>query len=212
MSQFVYDTFTETSNTALVSHTGETGATWATHSSWANASIYAANDWIYGNDSVYGCAYASGSPASADYSVTCVIEIPSGTNSDRNTGAAGRISTSAKTAYMFRLSGDVWQLWSIVEDSYSSLGTWTDTISAPATRTAKLEMSGTTITGYVDGVARVSVTNSDISAAGKAGIWVQGNSAETGTGAFTTSISADDLGGGIAKPVLFYSHFRSQGW
>jgi hypothetical protein len=199
MAQFVSDTFTESSDTNLDSHVGETGATWASFG--PSATVDAAKDIIYGTLG-YGVRYASGTPASADYSVTCVIEVPSGgTNSLRNSGPAGRVSTSVQTGYFFRLSASDWQLYKVVSGSFTSLGSWTDSISAPATRTAKLELSGSTITGYVDGTSRVSVTDTSITAAGKAGIWIDGDASST-SGAFISSISADDLVSGSAGPLI----------
>ncbi len=127
--------------------------------------------YLYGNRALCrtaGLVYWSGTPASADYSVTADIIIKSSIGS---TGVAGRISTTERTYYTAyidqttakvvlakRVAGTITTL-NVSAGTYG-IGTWSLT----------LDMVGTTIRALVGGTAVVTVTDASITAAGKAGI------------------------------------------
>lgn len=129
------------------------------------------NWYIYGNRALCrtaGLAYYTGPPSSADYSVSADILVK---NSIGSTGVAGRISTTARTYYsayieqgtgivvlMKRVAGAVTSL----DVSAASYGIGTHTLT--------LDMVGTTIRALIGGVEVCNVTDSSITAAGKAGI------------------------------------------
>jgi hypothetical protein len=115
-----------------------------------------------------GTAYYSGTPASADYSVTADIVIKSSAGS---TGVAGRISTTALTmyyAYIEQVTGKV-VLAKKINGATTSLGVSSSTYGI-GTVSLTLDMVGTTIRALINGVAVASATDSSITAAGKAGI------------------------------------------
>jgi hypothetical protein len=175
-SEFVNDTFTGTTGTALISHSGETGATWTVHPSWSSSNIVidTANR-IRSNATGGSVYYSSGIPQIADYSVQANVTLLS--SAGNYTGLVGRLSTSANTFYMFEYDNVAsnWQLYKFVNgfptllnSSNSSFG------SVGTTHTIKLTMIGTAITGYVDGVQTVTATDGSITVAGRAGIVTAG--------------------------------------
>ncbi len=129
------------------------------------------NWYVYGNRALCrtaGLAYYSGPPASADYAVQATITIKSSIGS---TGVAGRISTTAQTyytAYIEQSTGKV-VLAKRINGAITTLGVSTSTYGI-GTHVLALDMVGTTIRALVGGVQVVSVTDSSITAAGKAGI------------------------------------------
>jgi hypothetical protein len=177
---YVSDTFTGSDSTALTSHTGETGATWTRHTSYAAFTVpniqgnrLAPNDG--GNNNCV--VYASGTPGTADYQVQADFWY-SGTKA-LGLSIVGRVDTAADTFYWFRHnpSTNNWELIKRVAGANTTLGTFTDgSFSSGTTRVGKLSMVGTAIKCYVDGVQQISVTDSAISSAGKAGVLAQGDS------------------------------------
>jgi len=127
--------------------------------------------YIYANRALCrtaGMAYYSGTPASADYAVQATINIKSTIGS---TGVAGRISTTARTyytAYIEQTTGKV-VLAKRVAGTITSLGTSANSYTI-GDHTLALDMVGTTIRALVGGVQVVSVVDSSITSAGKAGI------------------------------------------
>ncbi len=151
MAIFVSDAMTGTNWSDLHLHTGGVGATWARHPVTSGSRWY-----IYGNKvhcGVPGELYASGVPSSADYTVECDYTIYT---DFANISIAGRMSTSAETFYyVYYLSGQL-VLASIVGGTITSLGVWVTT-------------------------QRISVVDSGITAAGRAGVYsITANDAGTG--------------------------------
>lgn len=129
------------------------------------------NWYIYANKALCrtaGLCYYTGTPSSADYSVTATITIKSSVGS---TGVAGRVSTTERTyytAYIEQTSGLV-VLAKRVAGAITSLGVSPLTYGV-GDHVLTLDMVGTTIRALVGGVQVVSVVDSSITAAGKAGI------------------------------------------
>jgi hypothetical protein len=173
-AQFVNDTFTGASNTLLSSHTGEIGATWTKHTSYTgNAYISNINTERGNANSLY---YASGLPSTADYDVQADLV---GTVSLANrVGIAGRINQSANTYYRvtYSVPNSAYQL-ELVNAGTTTLlqsanpGYWNSNFDSGQTHNVKLQMRGTGIKVFIDGVERISVTDSTITAAGRAGIY-----------------------------------------
>ncbi len=194
MANFVVDTFTDTDATALTSHTGETGATWAKNTATnAVASPVITTNRVHGAQAADQIVYASGTPGSADYSVTCDMNLPAG-SFGTDTGVVGRSSTSAFTMYAVVRQAGQWRLVRMSAGSGLTIGSLVSMTNVTSvTYRITLTMTGTTISGYVQRlsdnwyltatanvwqpspVAFTSGTNSDISTAGKAGLWIFGN-------------------------------------
>jgi hypothetical protein len=162
------DLFTGTNWQTLQSHTANAGGPWVKHAT-------AGGNWyIYGNRALCrtaGIAYLSGvSPASADYTVKADLRVFGGSG---DTGVAGRINTGNSTFYYLYAKGSTeLVLAKMVSGAITSLdyyilgGLW----DAGSTYTIELEMDGTDIKGYLDGVERVGVVDSSITSTGKGGI------------------------------------------
>jgi hypothetical protein len=171
---FMYDTFTDTDNVSLTSHTGEVGATWVRNALLdATATAKVANNRIITNNGVNGLWYASGVPASADYHV--YMDFYAVRNSSSfgagYLGPTARLATGAATCYYGAYSAGAWGIGKIVAGSFTGLGTPT-TMALVAATTYRMDLSviGTTITLKVDGVTMATATDSAISAVGLAGI------------------------------------------
>jgi hypothetical protein len=197
LATFVNDTCTDTANTALASHTGETGATWTQHANWSGVIRVSSGNRLF-NDSVGNGAsvyVASGSPAGADYEVQATVRRITGVSA-QEIGIFGRMSAVANTWYWARYSHDNarWELFAGI----SLLGTHSQTLSNGTDYVVKLEMIADAIKVYVDGVQRISATDATYSAAGKAGVFIGGAVSTDTTGYHLDNISATDVGGGPA--------------
>jgi hypothetical protein len=166
---FLNDTFTGTDGTNLESHTGETGATWTVEAGGWTTSAKLQSNRVYGNG-ISRAYYASGIPASADYDVETAIRV---VTKATTAGPCGRMSTSADTHYHARISGasPVIQLIKRVAGAETLLGSFTPASPADGSdHTIRLSMRSTALTVYYDGVSVITATDSDITAAGRAGI------------------------------------------
>lgn len=182
---------TGTNWSSLAAHTGELGATWTQHPTLGGT-------WyIYGNKvhcGVAGGLYASGTPASADYSVQCDYTMYTDIAS---IAICGRMSTSASTFYyVYYLSNEL-VLAKQVNGVITSLGTdVTGIMTNGNTYVLKLEMIGSAIKAYVNGVQKISATDSAITAAGKAGVRSAGAN-DAGTGKHIDNFLAFDTSSAV---------------
>lgn len=195
----VQDTFTDTAGTLLTSHTGEVGATWTNHPVFeATIQITDVNRIRPSTASTAnGClAYASGVPSTADYSVSVVVVAKS---LDDLAGVRGRHDTTANTCYeaIYNAVGisTQWRLAKRVAGAFTELGTFSQAISLDTAYTLKLEMIGTAIKLYVDDVERVSVTDGDVTAVGRAAVTFWGDDV---TPSNTVGIHLDSLTADVA--------------
>lgn len=172
MTTVFSDTFTGTDATQLQSHTPDVGTSWTRlwgsiasldwviTSNQANPETSADNGVIYTADATYD---------SADYYIQWTLVTGPGASTTRATYAFVRIQDQ-ENMYGVRLLGSTGtcQLYK------RSAGTWTALGSAftvPANGSVcKLEIIGTTLTFYDDGVSVASASDSDIGSAGKAGL------------------------------------------
>jgi hypothetical protein len=205
MATFLLDTFTDTAGDNLVTqHTGETGGTWTrnTASESVNGAISNANR-VYPGGAMAASGpfwYASGTPAAADYDITMVI-VPKSLLAEQQVAILGRQETAAYTGYEFsyvRSSAfsvpPSWRLGKREAGVFTSLGISAVTLTIDQSYTMKLRMVGDQISAYVDGVLLFSVTDSDITAAGRAGFGFWGSTAtwNNTVGIHVDSITAAD--------------------
>ncbi len=180
-SDFVTDSFTMagSSNVDLSTHTGELGATW-THHPHANYTtpfnLDQANGVIWaGGTSAY---YASGTPPSADYYVQGTVKVT--TAISVNIAVAGRMDTTADTMYLCRYNNTSWDLRKIVAATASTLATTSaNLLTAGQSGTIKLIMTGNQISCIANGTTLGPITDSSITAAGKAGVRNAGASSQS---------------------------------
>jgi hypothetical protein len=173
MAAFATDIFTETgsSDVLLENHTATGGGTWSKLGVTGEVLTinHATGDFLYPSATVGSATPLwahSATPPSADYDVQ--VDVHTANASAYMPGPAGRIADidnfyfvcrDASTWYLrVRYAGTNYQLGSYAGDDPNT------------TRTVLLRLNGTSIKVFIGGVERISVTDSNLSAAGKAGI------------------------------------------
>lgn len=167
---FVKDTFSGASaGSDLNTHTGEIGATWTKHASEPTSTILiSSNGDVYGNTTgINNVYYASGTPASADYSVIADIKMVDATAPAR---ICGRLSTAALTYYMASFNETDVLLYKRIAGTFTLLATASLASSIGQTYQLGLHMSGTSIKVTMNGAIMISTTDASIGTAGLAGI------------------------------------------
>lgn len=206
MAQFASDSFTGSAGTVLSTYS----ANWVRHGSYASGEMVLSDaDRVRRSNSNITLYYNTGTPASADYSVSADIFTKTANAGDSFLGVAGRINTAANTLYMARYGGgaDVgWQLFKIVSGVATQLGsTSSQSLTDETAYNVKLEMVGTAIKLFkeLSGSATISATDSAITAAGVSGLRMSGGTAETNTtGGHLDNFSADDIGAAAVSSVF----------
>ncbi len=170
MATFVSDTFTESGDTALGSHSGETGAVWTRVVGTGNWTVDAATDRAY---CPLASGYsASGVPATADYYVDA--HVYAGTLSNATTGQVGvtvRNQGSGNCYWLvIRHPANVIEIRKGTGGTSSVLASNPLTLSTTTTYLIRLEVAGTTLTASVDGSQVMQVTDSSYTPAGFAGV------------------------------------------
>jgi hypothetical protein len=198
---FVSDVFTDTSGTLLASHTGGTGATWTTHPSYANnGQISSANRARPVDGNLPTAAYyAGGAPAGAEYDVQ--IDVFTVAQSLGSVGPMARVDTAAQTFYLSRYIADTGgrDIIKCVAGTFTTLGSFAGTReTAGTTKVQRLECTNATKKLFSDGVEIVSSTDNAITAAGKAGLWLEGDVTDI-LGVHVDNFSASDI---AAAPTL----------
>ena len=194
MATFLTDTFTDVLLTTLSLPTGETGASWSAIDSMGIGAVISNADRLR-TDSLAGNAEggtASGSPANANYTVEAVIRRITGAG---EAGVMGRaVSGSGGTYYRATLSSagaTSIELYEFVDGAFVLIGSDNTSLSNDTNYTLKLEMVGTAIKVYLDGVQKISATNANIAAAGKAGVYVY----TAGAGSDSAGYHVDSISG-----------------
>lgn len=173
------DTFTgKADGTDLTAHTGEGGGTWSRHPTAASAKIgMAADGFVYQETADATSLYISSvATIPADAVITSVFSAKTLDNQARQLGIVGRCNPTAATFYLVRINQPAGvtrsiQLFRSVNGTLTQLGSGvTVTLTAGQTRTIALRMVGSTISVELDGSSVISVTDTNIPAAGRAGI------------------------------------------
>lgn len=201
MADFVSDSFTDTSNTVLSSHTGETGATWTQHPA------FTADVWRITNANRsrpangVGGYYASGTAASAECDITWDLYTVTDTGF---IGVFARfdLDNPATAGYHMRyLSGgsDKWSLIEIVEGTWTEIGSYPEAISNGVTKSVLFECRNAYKRVWVDGVLRIDRPNNSVTQVGYVGVRGSNNADDHTTGVHLDNFVATDVGGGGAK-------------
>jgi hypothetical protein len=188
----ITDTFTEASNTALASHTPDTGGTWSVGSgTWT----------VYGATDELGCdsrefAWNSSTFSSAD----CYAEVTAKTDSASTvhqfgccvrSSAYGRGNASANRYWCYVDGAGSVFAQKEISGASSQIGS-TGSIASFSTTTyylVRLQASGSSITVDVDGVNEVTVTDTAITGANLSGLYFRN------TNPRVTLFNSDVLGG-----------------
>jgi len=173
----VRDTMTDANWRDLHLHTGEVGASWTRHPSTPNSRWYIFDNRVHCG--VAGALYASGVPAVSDYTVACDYTIYTDIAS---ISICGRMSTSDDTMYYAYYLGGELVLVKRVAGAITTLGVWISTLTGGGTTYGlALQMIGTAIKVFLNGIERISAIDSSITAAGRGGVRSAGvNDAGTG--------------------------------
>lgn len=207
MATIVNDTFTgESDGTALNSHTGETGATWTDSFSGSGGIKVLAAGRVYSDGVSVSTHKASGTPGSADYPVSADI-LPQTQATLFEAGVSGRL-IAAGTYYRaaYSTTSAWWTLYQFVGHTPTLLGTYSQALTNGNTYRVTLDMVGTTIRLLVDGVQRISVTDTAVTLAGVAAVYIHQGSPTTGL--HVDNFVAGDApsgGGGVFAPFFYQS-------
>jgi hypothetical protein len=199
MATFVSDTFTDTAGTNLTAHTGETGATWTEHASWTGGNLLI-SDANRARESAGAVvlAYASGSPATAEYDITAPMRRITAL-ANANLGLAARIDTATDTFYWadYSAASSRWQVGKRVNGTSTTLATYIVTPTLDQDYTVVFKIRDNRKSLWIDGVERIVITDNSITAAGKVGIWANtaaatGNATGWHMGSFTAADATDN--------------------
>lgn len=197
MGQFVTDSFTDVAGTLLISHTGEVGATWTKNvaaSDGGNHAVISNEGRLYcDNTADVQAMYASGVPPTANYSVFATFFVKSVI--DQSVGICGRMNTGSADYYsvIYTSTSGTWSLAKVLSGSFSGIGSnWVQTIPTGQSVLAELRMIGTALSVYINGVLRISATDSSILTAGRASLRV-GNSSASAAATNTTGAHLDNF-------------------
>lgn len=172
---FVNDTFTDTNDTLLSDHTGETGATWTQHSGATGAIIIRSNRAHKDNTSNSSLYYASGLPSGVNYTVEAEeIDI---TAEGRSSRICGWIDTATITAICIgRINTTTLEFGKFINGTFTQLDTLTISFSTNQPRILKLTRSGTNFEWFVDNVSQgvTAITDAEFSSAGRIGVRMTG--------------------------------------
>lgn len=169
----VSDAFAGTGGTVLSAHTPDSGGTWTLHPSYSGTAVLDAANRLRQATTAASCYYANVPPTSENYDVTANVNRLSNAAFPSTAGVVGRLDTSTDTCYTARqeIQGSNWALYKRVAGTETSLGTSSvPSITTGTPNTMTLRMVGSSIKVLVDGVVRISATDSSITNTGRAGV------------------------------------------
>lgn len=152
---------------------------------------------------------ANGTYSTADYEVTANVMF-SGGSSDYTRTLAARVQ-DANNMYALRFSSNVFQIYKRVSGTWTLLGSQTSTlpqgnISSPYIGDeVGLKVLGNEISGSVNGTTVLTVTDSSISAAGKAGLgigYVIVATDDAGTGVGVDNFVVESVTSDVTAPTI----------
>jgi hypothetical protein len=199
---FAYDTFTDTDGTLLQNHTSDSGHSWSRVVGSVNFEIRNNRVQTLTSPSKVRNVYVvSATPPSTNYYVQAVVGGTDNSSSGDIVGVVARKQAGADTYYALQLVGGAdgsrfLELAKYVSGTKTQLSTYSFDWSTNTNYTLKLVVDGNSLTGYLDGVQRVSATDSSITSAGQAGI-VASNSSSSGLYRYV-----DNFGAGLLNDVF----------
>ena len=133
---------------------------------------------------------AAGAMATNDHSAQATIAA----TTTASQGVWCRGNSNISNGYLWRNNGTSWDLFSVVGGSFTIIGTYA--VAAVAGDVAKVQAVGSTITAYVNGVQRVSVTDTAVASGTSVGI-----RSDSTSGIRYDDFSAADVVGGATLGV-----------
>lgn len=157
------DSLNDTDGVALQDH-GAAG-TW-TRGGAAYNLVFTSNTLGSASSSGDMIYYHSTAPATADQKSGATF---TSTSPPTTPTVVVRASTDANNFYKMRFSNGVWQIYKRVSGTRTLVGSYTGDVPSSGL-VGELRAVGTTISGIIGGVTRISVTDSDVSAANRWGV------------------------------------------
>jgi len=173
-TEIVYDTFTESVNMALQSHTPDVGGAWVKWTiNTTGATVIAANDYVIGDDNGSTAGYFNQqSPASNDYNVIADVYVIYG-----NPGYVGVLGRgTGNTFYSVHYSTGIWYLNKVIDGVGTDLDTHYDTSVEDNWVTIKLELRDAAKKVYLNDIEILSSNDDSITQVGYGGFRVRATS------------------------------------
>lgn len=177
---FVRDTFTDTDSTLLSSHTGEAGATWTLHTLTTGTIIILTNRAHKDNTTNAALYYASGLPASTNYTLEAIQEdqVAEG----KTSRACGWIDTATITMVCVgRINSTTVELGKFINGTFTQIDTEAVTHTLNMLRGLKVTRTGTSYEWFLDNgggfvsLGSFTISDSELSAAGRCGMRMTSN-------------------------------------
>lgn len=183
MALLINDTMTDTDGTVLQSHTPDQGGSYSKYPGYTeDAEIHndGSTSRLRSSLSIGGLTYVnSQAPPIADYRV--LVDVRTVTLLDTDFcgllfRADSTVAAGSDTYYYSDLSytiavGGLLRLFEAVAGVFTEIGSYAPTIAAGNTYALEIRGTGSALEVYFEGVQRISVTDSSITAAGKAGLY-----------------------------------------
>lgn len=172
MAVFVRDNFIDTNGVLLQNHTGETGASWTKHPAVAyplDMQIESNRAESINTATGAGAYFASGVPPSANYKVRSAFYI------EADAGyiyVAGRMHTTDDTMYFleYEHGTNQWNWKKRVAGVTTSLASYAQVLTVGQSYPFEIYFIGNTAIVEIEGVERMRVHDTDITAAGRVGV------------------------------------------
>jgi len=203
---FTTDTFTDTAGTLLESHTGETGAAWTRNPSFSTASAAITAAGRCRGNAVNAVYYESGVPASADYDVEADLYVASNANL---CGIIARQSTTAPTYYLldYEASGS-FRLYTVVNGATLNTTSYAMALTVGQTYHLRLAVRGSQVACFVNSQQIMSVTDANISAAGRAGVFFGAADTDSTGYQLDNFTGAVPVAAAVTDPNLLFSPYN----
>lgn len=208
MANFVVDNFTEGANWVYAtSHTPTLGGPISKPAS-GGGDFYIVNNRALNRG--VGYMYYNATPPVADYSVEADIVVFTNGASEGDAGLVGRANTASNSFYYCYINGSGTQLILAVMTNGTAVASNVYAGSFPGspsgtTYRIKLELIGSALKAYADGVLRCSLTDTSLTAVGKVGIRAPANLSDTYTGKHIDNFVAYDAS--VAATTARFSSF-----
>ncbi|HUP62168.1 MAG TPA: C25 family cysteine peptidase [Thermoanaerobaculia bacterium] len=191
---FVSDSFTESSNQLLESHTPEIGGAWTREVGGSGLVVVASADFITPNlNNDYNRYTNAAVPPATEYSIGVAFEV---TNPSVNNlvDLVGRWDPATSTGYLARVQGNgTVTLALFVNGVATVLSTSTGTVTTNTAHLLVFTIEDDLKAVYVDGVLRASSTDNTVTAANFVGVAMNRNG--------SLQIAADDFFAGTFSPT-----------
>ena len=213
MVEFVSDSFTEASDTTLASHSPETGGAWDRIYGGTNECIVAGGlGYVSGANTSNLSPYVNvATPPSADYQVRGLLASADNTSNgdvpQLYARSPGWVDGGTLNGYFVRYVGNAtsanraWQLGKAVNNVTTLLGTFPQNITLNQQYDVKLVVQGSDLEAFVDGVSRITASDSSLTAAGYAGLGCRANGRIYSFVADTISGGETVVGAGLTRSL-----------